>query len=175
MPPSDCIPYRETPIPATERGIAVSPCRKKEKYLDIYTKVIPASRGSGVLDNLDIETTPLACPSQGYLKACQGASITTARPYKVFSSYYLVSQRISRYLPCHGRLGFPTLCQRASYRDTLWRVAVASRRAQVEHKGLSPISGQMHPICTCNKIYSRERQIPAPLPRCVIVRDMWWM
>ena len=50
-------------------------CRKKEKYLDIYTKVIPASRGSGVLDNLDIETTPLACASQGYLKACQGESI----------------------------------------------------------------------------------------------------
>ena len=90
-------------------------CRKKEKYLDIYTKVIPASRESGVLDNLDIETTPLACPSQGYLKACQGASIMTSRPYKVFSNYYLVSQRISRYLPCHGRLGFPTSA-RLNYR-----------------------------------------------------------
>ena len=100
-------------------------CRKKEKYLDIYTKVIPASRGSGVLDNLDIETTPLACPSQGYLKACQGASIMTSRPYKVFSSYYLVSQRISRYLPCHGRLGFPTLAYLRKYTDSLLFCTVA--------------------------------------------------
>ena len=99
-------------------------CRKKEKYLDIYTKVIPASRESGVLDNLDIGTTPLACPPQGYLKACQGASIMISRPYKVFSSYYLVSQRISRYLPCHGRLGFPTICLDLSCKRVLVTIMI---------------------------------------------------
>ena len=84
-----------------------SPMTENATRLDIAAKVIPESRESSSLNNLDVEATTLACPFQSSLQACQTASIVILKASKVDSSYCSVSRRIPRHPPCHRRLEFP--------------------------------------------------------------------